>query len=39
VLYELVVALADLQRVTSGGFDAGFGGVYCSAGTPGIPLP
>jgi len=36
-LYQLVVALADLQRVTAGGFDAGFGVVYCTAGTSGIP--
>jgi outer membrane protein TolC len=38
-LYELVVALADLQRVTAGGFDAGFGGVNCSGGTPVVPAP
>lgn len=35
-LYQLVVALADLQRVTAGGFDAGFGALECS-GTPGMP--
>jgi outer membrane protein TolC len=29
-LYELVVAVADLQRVTAGGFDAGFGGPVCT---------
>jgi outer membrane protein len=28
-LYELVVAVADLQRVTAGGFDAGFGRPDC----------
>ncbi len=33
-LYQLVVALADLQRVTAGGFDSGFGGLVCTGGTP-----
>src|SRR5262249_22997638 len=36
-LYDLVVALADLQRVTAGGFDAGLGGVACVAGAPAVP--
>jgi outer membrane protein TolC len=38
-LYQLVVALADLQRVTAGGFDAGFGGLDCSGGTPTVRGP
>jgi outer membrane protein TolC len=36
-LYDLVVALADLQRVTAGGFDAGFGAVEAVCGTPAPP--
>lgn len=36
-LYNLVVAVADLQRVTAGGFDAGFGGLDCVSGTPAAP--
>lgn len=36
-LYDLVVALADLQRVTAGGFDAGFGALGEACGTPAAP--
>jgi outer membrane protein TolC len=36
-LYNLVVAVADLQRVTAGGFNAGFGGVECVSSTPPAP--
>jgi outer membrane protein TolC len=36
-LYDLAVALADLQRVTAGGFDAGFGSLDGVCGTPATP--
>src|SRR5262249_14814520 len=36
-LYQLVVALADLQRVTAGGFDAGFGTGGHVGSTPATP--
>jgi outer membrane protein TolC len=36
-LYQLLVALADLQRVTAGGFDAGFGGLDCRGGSVKMP--
>ena len=36
-LYQLVVALADLQRVTAGGFDSGFGGLECTGHTLRLP--
>ncbi|HLJ96787.1 MAG TPA: TolC family protein [Gemmataceae bacterium] len=35
-LYQLVVALADLQRVTAGGFNPGFAAIDCTAGTPSL---
>ena len=39
-LYQLVVAVADLQRVTAGGFDAGFSGPDSAGGTPAVaPAP
>jgi outer membrane protein TolC len=36
-LYQLVVALADLQRVTAGGFDAGLATLDSTGGAPATP--
>jgi outer membrane protein TolC len=36
-LYNLVVAVADLQRVTAGGFGAALGALECTSSTPTTP--
>jgi outer membrane protein TolC len=38
-LYELVVALADLQRVTAGGFDPGLNTLENTGAAPATPVP